>query len=209
MRIVFSFILLALFIFPKNGISQKRVNDYGIVYELAFSINPTVHSGVVTYAIIGRDTLEDKIVRSEYISEKDFVLYSKGINRCKANPKGKNLFKDAGVDCGIILEPIMKRGILVNDTLWDEMKPLCLPIYDIWKLKYGVHPHYPKAATNIPDEDKGWAAQRYLPSAKQTQLLQTYGATSVSDFIYGEGMFRLFKDMQDPEWVETYKGLLD
>ena len=78
-----------------------------------------------------------------------------------------------------------------------------------WKLKYSVHPHYPKAATNIPDEDKGWAAQRYLPSAKQSQLLQQYGGKSVSDFFYGDGMFRLFKDMQDWDWIETYKGLLD
>ncbi len=203
---IITFILLIWSVSTK---SQKRVNDYGIKYELAFSINPTVHSGVVTYAVLGIDTLENKIVRTRQIDEATFVLYCKGIYKTKANPKRINLFKKYDIDCGVIIEPIMKKGVLVNDTLWEEMKPLCLPIYDIWKLKYAVHPHYPKAATNIPDEDKGWAAQRYLPSAKQSQLLQQYGGKSVSDFFYGDGMFRLFKDMQDWDWIETYKGLLD
>lgn len=200
-------ILLILILFSSSlGIAQK----YGIAYHLGFKINPTPGSGVVTYAIVGVDTLTNKIVKTKFLTEANFVMYCKGIYKSEANPKGINFFDEYGIDCGLMLDdPIMRKGILMQDTLWEELKPLCLPIYDIWKLRYSLHPHYGKGASQVPDEDKGWATTRYRPSYKQTLSLQIYGVNNVMDFFYGPGMFKLFKDMQDDEWVETYKGLLD
>lgn len=199
-----------LFLGSLTLMGQAKHNK-NIKYELAFKINPTAGSGVITYAIIGIDTLNDNaVIKTQFLTEGNFVMYCKGINKCIANPTGIDFFEEAGVDCGMMLDdPKMRKGILVQDTLWEEMKPLCLPIYDIWKLRYAVHPHYTITSSAIPDEDKGWATTRFRPSYKQTQLLQQYGVSNVSDFFYGKDMFRLFKDMQNEEWVETYKGLLD
>ena len=204
-------ILFALFVFSPVMLNGQARHNKNIQYQLAFKINPSAGSGVITYAIIGIDTLNDNsIIKTQFIDEANFVMYCKGINKSPANPTGIDFFEEIGVDCGMMLDdPKMRKGILVQDTLWDEMKPLCLPIFDIWKLRYGVHPHYSSSSTVIPDEDLGWATTRYRPSYKQTQLLQQYGVNNVTDFFYGEGMFRLFKDMQNEEWIETYKGLLD
>jgi hypothetical protein len=190
--------------------SQARQHK-NIKYKLAFKINPSSGSGVITYAIIGIDTLNDnRIIKTQFLDEANFVMYCKGVNKCKANTTGIDFFEKFEIDCGMMLDdPKMRKGILIQDTLWEEMKPLCLPIYDIWKLRYAVHPHYSSSSTVIPDEDEGWATTRYRPSYKQTQLLQQYGVNNVTNFFYGEGMFRLFKDMQNEEWIKTYKGLLD
>jgi hypothetical protein len=202
--------LLFLILSAFNVTSQRKVNP-NIQYKLAFKINPTAGSGVITYAIIGIDTLNNnRLVKTQFLTEGNFVKYGKGINRCIANPTGINYYEKFEVDCGLMLDdPTVRKGIPVQDTLFDEMAPLCLPIYDIWKLRYSVHPHYGTSTTNLPDEDKGWATTRYRPSYKQTLLLQQYGVNNVTDFFYGDNMFRLFKDMQNEEWVETYKGLLD
>lgn len=190
--------------------SFKENNANDIKYYLAFRINPSPGTGVVTYAMIGVDTITKKIVKNEFMTESNFVMYCKGIYKSKANPTKINYFEEYEIDCGLMLDdPIMKGGRIVQDTMHEEMKPLCLPIYDIWKLKYSIHPTYGRGASVVPDEDKGWATTRYRPSHKQTLALQFYGVNNVDDFFYGDGMFKLFKDMQDDEWVETYKGLLD
>lgn len=204
-------LLTILFLLGSLMLTGQAKQNKNIKYKLAFKINPTAGSGVITYAIIGVDTVNDnRIVKTQFVDEANFVMYCKGINKCIANPTGIDFFEQFGVDCGMMIDdPMMRKGILVQDTLWEEMKPLCLPIYDIWKLRYAVHPHYTITSSDIPDEDKGWATTRFRPSYKQTQLLQQYGVSNVNDFFYGEDMFRLFKDMQNEEWIETYKGLLD
>lgn len=181
----------------------------GIKYELGFKLMPTAGTKVVTFAILSIDTTDNnKIVKTEFVNEGTFIKYCKGLLWNKANQKKINHFDAYEIDCGIMLDdPMVKNGFITQDTMWDEMAPLCLPFYDIWKLKYGVHPHYSRSSTNIPDEDKGWAKTRYRPGYTQTQKLQEYGVNNVDDYFYGDGMFRLLKDMQDFEWIENYKAL--
>lgn len=198
------FIIICGVLLSLNGLSQRNLK-----YELGFKLMPTAGTKVVTYAVLGIDTLNDnKIVKTEFVQEGIFVKYCKGLLWNKANPKKVNFFDQYEVDCGIMLgDPIMRKGILTQDTLWEEMAPLCLPFYDIWKLKYGVHPHYSKGSTAIPDEDKGWAKTRYYPGHKQTLKLQEYGINNIDDYFFGDGMFRLLKDIQDYEWIDNYKEL--
>lgn len=202
-------ILTLVFLFLLLGNSVK--SQATLEFYLGFKIMPTAGTKVITFAIVGVDpTDNNKIDKIEFISEDNFALYSKGLLWCKANPTKTNFFETYEIDCGIMLDdPKMKKGIMVQDTMWDEMKPLCLPIFDIWKLKYGVHPHYSSSSTTIPDEDKGWATTRYYPSYKQVQKLQEYGVKNVDDYFYGPKMYQLLKDMQDEAWVENYKSLLD
>lgn len=183
--------------------SQKKTK---LKYELGFSINPTVNSGVVTFVILGIDSVSGKIVNKEAISEDNFVQYAKGIIKNRANPKGINFFEEAGIDCGIIIDdPKSIGGVLIYDTLWNEMRPICLPVWDIWKLRYSIHPQYGKGASAVPEEDIGWAANRWRPSYMQTVYLQkNYGIEKIQDFFHGPKMFELFKDMQNPDWVRMY-----
>ncbi|MGB1041227.1 MAG: hypothetical protein ACPGVD_10165 [Flavobacteriales bacterium] len=177
-------------------------------YELGFSINPSAGTKVVNFAILGIDSATGVIIKKQPITEANFVMYSKGILKNKANPKGIDFFKEVGIDCGLILDdPKTLGGVLVVDTLWEEMKPICLPVWDIWKLRYSINPRYGSGATTVPEEDKGWAANRYRPSYKQTLYLKKYGFNHIADFCYGSKMYELFKDMQNPDWIGMYKEL--
>ena len=93
------------------------------------------------------------------------------------------------------------------DTLWEEMKPICLPVWDIWKLRYSINPQYGSGATTVPEEDQGWAANKYRPSHKQTLYLQKYGIKQIADYFHGPKMYELFKDMQKSDWIGMYKEL--
>ncbi len=180
-----------------------------LYYELGFSINPSAGSGVVTFALLSLDSTTHKIVYKQPINEANFVMYSKGILKNKANPKNIDFFKEAGVDCGLILDdPKSLGGVLVTDTLWEEMKPICLPVWDIWKLRYSIHPKYGKGASAVPAEDIGWSANRWRPSHKQTVYLsENYGINTISDYFHGPTMYELFFDMQNPDWIKMYKEL--
>ena len=180
-----------------------------LYHELGFSINPSAGSGVVTFALLSLDSATHKIVKKSPLTEAKFVMYSKGLIKNIANPKKVDFFKEAGVDCGIILDdPKSLGGVLVVDTLWEEMKPICLPVWDIWKLRYNIHPKYGKGASAVPEEDIGWAANRWRPSYKQTLYLgKNYGIKNISDYFHGPTMYELFADMQNPDWITMYKEL--
>ena len=185
--------------------TQKRNN---LKYELGFSINPSAGSTVVTFAILGLDSATNTILSKKSISEAEFVMYSKGALKCEANPKGEDFFAAEGIDCGLIIDdPKSIGGVLVADTLWEEMKPICLPVWDIWKLRYNIHPQYGKGASTVPEEDIGWSANRWRPSHKQTLYLQRYGIKQIQDYFHGPKMYTLFKDMQNPDWVTMYKEI--
>lgn len=203
------FTLLAIFIcaglfYSFNPITPKKK----LKYKLGFSINPSASSSVVTFAILGMDSSTNEILSKKPITEGQFVMYSKGILKCEANPKKIDFFKKVGVDCGLIIDdPKSIGGVLVADTLWEEMKPICLPVWDIWKLRYSIHPQYGAGASTVPEEDRGWAANRWRPSYKQTLYLQKYGIKQIQDYFYGDKMYDLFKDMQNPDWITMYKEL--
>lgn len=186
--------------------SQKRTKLY---FELGFTINPSAGSNVVNFMILGLDSSNHRIVSKKPITEAQFVMYSKGVLKNEANPNRIDFFKEAKVDCGLILDdPKSLGGVLIVDTLWEEMKPICLPVWDIWKLRYSIHPKYGKGASSVPAEDVGWSANRWRPSPKQTQYLaRNYGINHIADFFHGPSMYELFYDMQNPDWIRMYKEI--
>ncbi|MEN8927802.1 MAG: hypothetical protein ABF258_01775 [Flavobacteriales bacterium] len=190
---------------PFSSFSQKKNN---IIHELGFNINPTAGSGAVTFVMLKIDSITGNIVSKTTISEGNFVMYAKGLLKNPANPKRKDFFKEIGIDCGIMLDdPIIRGGMQYVDTMWKEMRPICLPVWDIWKLRYSIHPKYGKGASAVPEEDQGWSANRWRPSYAQTVYLQKYGVTQIQDYFHGPKMFELFKDMQNPDWIGMYKEL--
>jgi len=204
--------LLALILFSilwfclSSSSSQKKTKLY---FELGFTINPSAGSNVVHFMVLGLDSTTNKIVSKKPITEAEFVMYGKGVLKNEANPQRIDFFREAGVDCGLILDdPKSIGGVLIVDTLWEEMKPICLPVWDIWKLRYSIHPKYGKGASAVPQEDIGWSANRWRPSPKQTQYLaKNYGINHIADFFHGPSMFELFYDMQNPDWIRMYKEI--
>lgn len=205
-RFLISICILVLSYLLVSFSVQKRTK---LTYELGFTINPSAGSNVVNFMILGIDSIKDKIVSKEPITEAQFVMYGKGILKNKANPKAINFFEEAGVDCGLILDDAKTLGgVIVYDTLWEEMKPICLPVWDIWKLRYSIHPKYGKGASAVPAEDVGWSANRWRPSPKQTEFLsKNYGINHISDFFHGQKMFYLFFHMQNPDWIRMYQEI--
>ena len=200
--LLFSFLWLCL----SSSSSQKKTKLY---FELGFTINPSAGSNVVNFMVLGLDSTTHKIVSKKPITEAEFVMYGKGVLKNEANPQRIDFFREAGVDCGLILDdPKSIGGVLIVDTLWEEMKPICLPVWDIWKLRYSIHPKYGKGASAVPQEDIGWSANRWRPSPKQTQYLsKNYGINHIADFFHGPSMFELFYDMQNPDWIRMYREI--
>jgi len=74
-------------------------------------------------------------------------------------------------------------------------------IKNLWKLKFSEYPWGKKHEEHIP----GWAAKPFSPSPAQMQILREYGIKKfITDPIYGDNLFRLLQDMQNPEWVQNY-----
>ena len=209
-KIFFLFIVLGFFLFSFSSDSNARRS---LKYELGFSINPTAGTGIVSYALLAVDSAKNKIISKKPITEGQFIMYGKGLLKCKANPKKEDLFKKYLVDCGLILDyPKLKRGVEVQDTLWKEMQTVCIPIFDIWKIRYSIHPKYGTGkfvkGQTFPKEDEGWSANRHFPSYKQTLFLQKYyGISNIQDYFRGEKMFLLFRDMQNEDWITKYKEI--
>ncbi len=161
-------------------------------YHLAFNINPTHNTGLVSYAVVG--VQNGKIVSKKHISTSSFILQAMGREQSGANPYKEDFFeKNELSDCFYKYDSI--KDIYVD----------CFTLEDLWALRYNRNPTCPSGC--IPKDGmllKGWAEGKHNPSWPQIQILQEYGIVYISDMFYGDNMFQLFKDMEDPSWVKAY-----
>lgn len=195
MKRVLPFLLIWILCF--SGTKELYVKHY-----LGFSFNPGPNMEVVTFArIIARDGI---IVKQDYISQDDFINIGTGSEQSKVNPSGINLFLAFGID-SCFYKPFVSKE---NQISKKESKNLCIGINDLWRLRYKTHPQY--RINHSAGMDKsvfgGWTKEDKYPSSGQINILRQYGISNLIDFIYGENAFILFKDMQDPKWVEKYKA---
>ena len=78
-------------------------------------------------------------------------------------------------------------------------------MFDLWALRYNRNPYCPidcSPAENMLVE--GFGQHQFRPSWPQIQILQKYGITYINDFFYGENLFELLADFQNPDWREKY-----
>jgi hypothetical protein len=75
----------------------------------------------------------------------------------------------------------------------------CKPFLDLWKIRFYEHP-------SIYDA-KGWSKGQYKPSRAQMQYLQkNYGIKNIlTEYIYGDSLYKLLRDIQDPNWIDLYR----
>ena len=82
----------------------------------------------------------------------------------------------------------------------------CFTLEDLWTLRYSRNPICPVGCIPSPGmKIDGWSQGKFHPSWPQIQILQEYGVIQDSDFFYGENMFKLFQDVENPDWIDKYR----
>jgi hypothetical protein len=103
---------IVLFFISLNLYSQDSTNIAKKYF--AISLQPNFQ-GIVTYAIVEINK-EGKVVNRIFMKRQDWLLQMVGMQKSIANPEGKNLMKEAGIEGPEILD-------------------------DLWKLRYGEAPY--------------------------------------------------------------------
>ncbi|HIP35627.1 MAG TPA: hypothetical protein EYG85_02105 [Crocinitomix sp.] len=162
----------------------------GRVYHFAIGVIPSVHSQLLTYAILTE--INGKIVGSQILREQNFMYYIMGYWPTKANPKRVNLLEVNGID----------SCFLVKNYSGKISGYYAKPISEMWKLRYSEHPY-------VYDIASGWSQEKYKPSiAQSTFLYENYGVANIkTNYFYGDSLFKILRDIQDPAWVNTYVSL--
>jgi hypothetical protein len=153
---------------------------------LGFNLMPGPNSSMVNFAIVR--IYPDGHKEADFITRNEFIRMASGCHG-DANPDGINFFSKYEIeDCGIVRDSIFKRTYFV-----------CSPLEQLWKLRYKQGPY-------AGPDSLGWT-HATVPSASQMNILKSYGANSLDDYICGEQAFKLLHDMQSYAWQSRYKSM--
>lgn len=196
--------LLGLGLFQQAGDPSEGYTD-----SLGFSLMPGANSAPVSFHIVRKYNDPAKAITATSITQGTFLSVATGWGESTANPKKENLFDKYDVaNCGYRGDTVI-RHVLYKGGL------SCNPLNDLWRLAYKEWPFYaptPKvnpqqaSVSNPVGPGPGWAKEKHMPSQGQQEILKKYGTTFFNDIIYGENAFFLLKDMQDNDWVTSYKS---
>ena len=182
----------------------------GYTDSLGFSLMPGANSSPVSYYVVRKFDDPAKQIVATNISQGSFLSIAVGWGESSANPKKENLFDKYEVaNCGYKGDTIIKH-VLYKGGL------VCNPLNDLWRLAYNEWPFYTAPPKVNPQQQAsvgnpigpgpGWAKEKINPSPGQQDILKKYGTTFFNDIIYGDNAFFLLHDMQDNDWVSTYKS---
>ena len=190
-RFIHIYLLILTYLFSDvYALEYKSLVD--LKSHLAISINPNCNSQYVNYAIITESN--GKVVKTRFISGSEFIRIGMGKQPSKANNSGENIFKK----------------FQIKDCLYKYDSSQCLKtpdlkLFDLWALRYNRNPFCPPDCTPAKDMlVDGFGQHKFRPSWPQIQILQRYGITYINDFFYGENLFQLLADFQNPEWRNNY-----
>lgn len=186
--------ICAVILFSNFTSKEDKDISHFVEYHFAFNINPTINTGNVNYAVVA--VSNGKIVSKKSMNATNFILQAMGRQQSAANPYKKDLFAEHNLsDC-----------FYKYDSIKDVYLE-CFTLEDLWALKYNRNPICPEgclASDGLLID--GWSQGKFNPSWPQIQILQQYGVINPTDYFYGENMFRLFQDMEKPQWIENYKN---
>ncbi|MFO7868238.1 MAG: hypothetical protein R6U95_02945 [Bacteroidales bacterium] len=112
-----------------------------------------------------------------YLSRQEFIQQISGQQESEANPEKKNYLAEYKIK-------------------WETFE-------NLWKLRYSEYPY-----DGPRSDEKGWAGRDFAPSEAQWDFLRkNYNYKKFTQFLYGEDMWRLLKDSQDPNWQRQYSSL--
>ncbi|MBN2891724.1 MAG: hypothetical protein JXL97_07645 [Bacteroidales bacterium] len=206
------FIIFIVF-FQISAFSQEKFDDHIPIYFFGVRII-TTNSGVGQYFIIyaPNGTIEDV----QTITKNDFLKQAQGFAPSDANIKSENFFTKYGAfDSLAIMREVIASiyPVPTDEVLYNYKKRTRYNnrvdflsknlINNLWKLRYAIYPFMSGSEDTL-----GWTMNfenTYMPRPEQMQILEGYGLDKINGYVWGDNLFRLFKDMQDPNWVETYK----
>lgn len=70
-------------------------------------------------------------------------------------------------------------------------------LIELWKLKYAVNPY---------SDEVGWGTELGVPSKAQFGMLSEFGVTKMSDYIFGDNLWKFLLKVSDPLWVGQYQN---
>ena len=199
-------ILLCLLLLPFANVrtQQERTTYYAIGFWTA------AHSKMITYATI--TFFQGRVVSAQIISKDQFIYSALGHWPSPANPERIDLFAQHGVDNVFLLKNHIcpqadscARDSNCVDFFCPDSNPCkvsayyAYPFEELWKIRFYEHPY---------DFDRpGWSQGQYWPSIYQKEFLRReYGLNNIStDYIYGDSLFKLLRDVQDPSWIVSYR----
>lgn len=171
MKTAFFSITLVLIV---NFISYSQPIDSTHVTNKYFGLNLQPNfQGLINYAII--EINKKGVANRKYLTRQDWLHQIVGIQQSTANPEGKNLLKDAGIEGPEVLD-------------------------ELWKLRYSETPYAGQTT------EKGWAGKPSIPTEGQMEMLRQFGIKTISDYFYGENLYKLLNAMEDPGWVAEYQN---
>ncbi len=181
MRSLLTIILIGFFI-PFSVAQTTGKKNY-----FAVGLFAGAHSSLITYAVVSyRDGL---FLGAQVLTEQQFMYQALGYYPSIANINKENLFAKNGVDsCFLIKNDLNKIMGYYNKPFWD-----------LWKIRFYENP--------IQFDMRGWSQGQYKPSVYQMKILkESYGINNVlTDYFYGDSLYKLLRDVQNPVWVESYK----
>lgn len=186
--------LLALLLAALPGTAGQALPPSAYAtYTFGLSLATSLNSQLMSCFVV--KVFEGEVIATEPVTRDQFLQQVRGLVPSKANTEGRDLFAVHGVQaCQVRLEEDGSRTI-----------PYCAVLDDLWKLRFWEYPLHVQDGQRV---GKGWAEQPLNPSPRQMLLLSGYGLRHPTDLCHGEAMFRLLRDMGDPEWVDNYrKGL--
>ena len=182
MKYLKQLLLIVIFIFQFQ-LSAKGPGEY----HFAIGLFTSGHSQMITYAFIR--VFDGNIMAAEIVRKDRFIYTGLGHWPHAANPNRENLFEKHGVDSVFLLK---------ND-LGKVVGYYAKPFEHLWKIRFYEHPY---------DYDSpGWSQGQYSPSLPQKDFLRKrYGVENIfTEYIYGDSLFKLLRDVQDPGWISQYK----
>lgn len=119
---------------------------------------------------------EDGHKEYTWLTKKNFLLQVTGQQPSKANKQQENLLEKYQIK-------------------WETFG-------DLWKLRYSEWPY-----DDARRQEVGWAGKMFVPSDSQWDFLkENYNYTALTDFLYGENMWKLLQDIQDPNFGAQYSS---
>lgn len=145
------------------------------------------HSSLVTFAFIS--TTNGKVTGAEIIRRDRFIYTALGHWPGAANLQRENLFEKHDVDSVFLLKSESNKILGYYAPVFEQL----------WKIKFYEHP--------FEFDSRGWSQGQYKPSLYQKEFLRKeYGVQNIlSEYIYGDTLFKLLRDVQNPSWVNEYK----
>lgn len=160
-------------------------------WQFALSLSPSTDGQLFCLFLVKEK--EGQVVESRPITREGFIRQAQGRTFSPANPDAEDLFRKYGVKQCTLPPDSAAMGFLTD----------CSTLDDLWKLRYWEYPLQVESSQRMA---KGWSEKPLVPSKRQKELLLGYGMRFPTDLVVGAEMFRLLKDMGNPDWVVQYRG---